>query len=96
MSKRMSKPAPKGLVSRRRTASAVAVAAVAAVVVSACGSSSGGSSSTSASSSSSSSSSSTPASNGISSKSADEIFNTAGVAIVKGGKIVEYTDYIVV
>jgi limonene-1,2-epoxide hydrolase len=26
----------------------------------------------------------------------DEIFNTAGVAIVKGGKIVEYTDYIVV
>ncbi len=44
MSKRMSKPAPKGLVSRKRTASAVAVAAVAAVVVSACGSSSGGSS----------------------------------------------------
>ena len=74
MSKRMSKPAPKRLVSRKRTASAVAVAAVAAVVVSACGSSSGGSSSTSASSS---SSSSTPASNGISSKSADEIFNTA-------------------
>jgi limonene-1,2-epoxide hydrolase len=26
----------------------------------------------------------------------DQIFNTAGVAIVKGGKIVEYTDYIVV
>jgi hypothetical protein len=74
MSKRKRKPVPNGSVAIRRTASAVAVAAVAAVAVSACGSSSGGSTSTSASSSSSSSSS---ASNGITSKSADEIFNTA-------------------
>jgi hypothetical protein len=75
MSKRMSKPAPNGSVAIRRTASAVAVAAVAAVAVSACGSSSGGSSSTSGTGGSSSSSSAS--SNGITSKSADQIFNTA-------------------
>jgi hypothetical protein len=66
MSKRMSKPVPHGPVSTRRAASAVAVAAVAAIAVSACGSSSGGSSSTSG-----------PASNGITSKPADQIFDTA-------------------
>jgi hypothetical protein len=76
MSKRTSKPGPNGSISIRRTASAVAVAAVAAVAVSACGSSSGGSSSTSTSTSSSSGSAGAP-SNGITSKSADQILTTA-------------------
>jgi hypothetical protein len=76
MSKRTSKLGPNGSSSIRRTASAVAVAAVAAVAVSACGSSSGGSSSTSTSASSSSGSGGAP-SNGITSKSADQILTTS-------------------
>jgi hypothetical protein len=85
MSKSVSKSAAKGSISIRRTASAVAVSAVAAVAVAACGSSSGGSSSTSTSTSSSASSSA--ASNGITSKSADQIFSTA-VAAGKAAKSV--------
>jgi hypothetical protein len=75
MSKRMTKLAPKGSVSIRRTASAVAVVAVAAVAVSACGSSSGGSTSTGGSGGS--GGSGGAASNGITSKSADQILSTA-------------------
>ncbi len=77
MSKRTSKPAPNRLTSIRRTTSAVAVAVVAAVAVSACGSSSSGSSSSSSSSSSTSSTSSAAASNGVTSKTADQILSTA-------------------
>lgn len=77
MSKRTSKPAPNRLTSIRRTTSAVAVAVVAAVAVSACGSSSSRSSSSSSSSSSTSSTSSAAASNGVTSKTADQILSTA-------------------
>jgi hypothetical protein len=72
MSKRTSKPGAKRSVSIPKTASAVAVAAVAAVAVSACGSSSGGSTSTSGSGG-----SGGAPSNGITSKSADQILSTA-------------------
>jgi hypothetical protein len=85
MSKRMSKPAANGSVSIRRTASAVAVAAVAAVAVSACGSSSSGSSSTSSTSSS--GGSGGAPSNGVTSKSAEQIFNTA-ITAAKAAKSV--------
>jgi hypothetical protein len=82
MSKRMSKPATSGSVSIRRTASAVAVAAVAAVAVSACGGSSSKSSSTSGSGG-----SGGAPSNGVASKSAEQIFNTA-ITAAKGAKSV--------
>jgi hypothetical protein len=88
MSKHMNKPAPTGSVSVRRTASAVAVAAVAAVAVAACGSSSGGSSSTSGSGGT--GGSGAAASNGVTSKSADQIFDNA-VAAAKAAKSVHVT-----
>jgi hypothetical protein len=75
MSKRTRKPGAKRSVSIPRTASAVAVAAVAAVAVSACGSSSGGSTSTSGSGGS--GGSGGAPSNGVTSKSADQILSTA-------------------
>jgi hypothetical protein len=81
MSKSGSQSAPKGPMSIRRTASAVAVAVAAAVAVSACGSSSGGSTSTS------SSGGGGAASNGITSKSADQILTTA-VAAAESAKSV--------
>jgi hypothetical protein len=84
MSKRMSKPATNGSVSIRRTASAVAVAAVAAVAVSACG---GSSSNSSTGGSGGSGGSGGAPSNGVSSKSAQQIFNTA-ITAAKAAKSV--------
>jgi hypothetical protein len=66
MSNRTSRQAPSRSISISRTASAVAVAAAAAVAVSACGGSSSGSSGSNGA-----------ASNGITSKSADQILSTA-------------------